>query len=488
MFQEGYVLQGTAFQGHGSPSDTLPAGERHELVLPRQVTTAEEEFSSTRPVFGRSTDMEHLECQDEPAVPFADVIEPLRIPAFRPQLVSSRRSDVTCREQCSKEGHCRSKFRGRFSDESCGTLQPTVGFPTSSANERPSFVANELDDALVGTAIAPSWRQESQTSSAGLIRPELPGRCSLDESSNDVFRKVERQERCTEQTYPNSMKGADICTGNLDKECVDKILPSAAEEAMKMGSLGDIDPAAPLEYRIGQYHTSKSNAYRRQRHHSVVTISSMPAFMASGGNVPACQLAWCRRMRLCWLVHPYSFPEKELEAIYQHYYIPIKLLNIMLCALLILLIHVGIQVLIWTSRPGTSGFLETPLERFSLTVDLVVGILCLAIFISCVFLLGRTISLSPEPQSLKTVSIPSILLMALMICDCFLVTHHAYSQPRMPSTALWYVTIVVMVINTKLTVNNFLNLVVSVVLATTWMIYTSVTSDSRDAVYSQVSV
>ena len=116
-----------------------------------------------------------------------------------------------------------------------------------------------------------------------------------------------------------------------------------------------------------------------------------------------------------------------------------------------------------------------------------IGLPGLVFMIASKGVLLRVVEFGPKTHNLKIITVPSIILLVLLAVDCFLITDHAFAQPKTPTTALWYVAIVVLMINSKLYINLLFNLVVSVLLATSWIAYVAFTSDVREAVHRQVS-
>ena len=198
--------------------------------------------------------------------------------------------------------------------------------------------------------------------------------------------------------------------------------------------------------------------------------------------------ALCYPLHLCWLVHPYRFSEAGLEEIYHQYYTPLRLINIAVCSILLLSCHTGMQLVLLASRLNNSPFLKTDLQRKSLVSDVLMCVLYFAMAVVTASLFKKSLKTSPLPGNNTPVRLASVLLMVLMVIDCFLVTDHAYSQPRTPTTALWYVTIVVMLINTKLTINPGINLLTSVALAIVWSMYSVAKSDVCEQLRRQVSI
>ena len=221
---------------------------------------------------------------------------------------------------------------------------------------------------------------------------------------------------------------------------------------------------------------------------SVVTNSSFcpPSMATSNGPLSSCRSV-CRRLHLCWLAHPYRYAEPELELLYLQYHMPLHLLRAGLVAWLILIIRLGLQTLVWTSRPGPSKFLETSVQRLSFINDVVVYGICVVILNLSIVLFHKAIFRKLWDLNLNIQYAVSGVLIFVLFIDCFAITHHAAMQPRTPTTALWYVMVVVLVINSTLTIRYLFNLVVSIVLATTWMIYATVVAETREFTSQQVS-
>ncbi|XP_065189891.1 adenylate cyclase type 8-like isoform X1 [Sycon ciliatum] len=192
-----------------------------------------------------------------------------------------------------------------------------------------------------------------------------------------------------------------------------------------------------------------------------------------------------RGMKSCPIFQTVQFHNDRVKEIFEQYFLPQKLVDLIQASLLLIIIHFSMQVILWSQLPHGVRYLDSPVRYRSLVSDAVV-VCTLGILIVMCICLGLRSLLGPTPYLSPGCKLYSAVLISVMIVDSFLMPHHAFSQPFTPTTSLWFVVIVVLTINTKSTFSPFKNCLVTIGVAISWIAYTCVAADVKEQLPRQV--